>query len=379
MPVLVVSTVESDLRQLLRKRVTAAGGRIVRRFSNARIIVIPYEPEESVLAALQQIKSVEDGSASVVKPHWVLRTFFDGYADTHTARPRWENIRVSVADLGDEELRLDVMISLEREGALLVPFNDCRVCVLPAGHPYLSTRPTAYEHMRFCDAAYVFEQCGVQRIIPKLRPAGRSEYRQQRLSPTLASKGGPGRQRDIVSSSTTAVSSIHLRTKFTAEDRDRLARYLAIACPDETGRTSRKLYRLLVERGSNRQGNRWSWTARHPAEGWRQHYRTYKARPWHDGTVLEDLIRQYVEDGIDSGFLTTAERRTRGVKTPTKRAKRGAEMQSALAASTKRKRGERQVQEEKQPYRGVTKKRSKPQAASSSASEDEEIDGLLRE
>ncbi|CAK9783269.1 unnamed protein product [Cutaneotrichosporon oleaginosum] len=241
MPVLVVSTVESDLRQLLRKRVTAAGGRIVRRFSNARIIVIPYEPEESVLAALQQIKSVEDGSASVVKPHWVLRTFFDGYADTHTARPRWENIRVSVADLGDEELRLDVMISLER------------------------------------------------------------------------------------------------------------------------------------------QGNRWSWTARHPAEGWRQHYRTYKARPWHDGTVLEDLIRQYVEDGIDSGFLTTAERRTRGVKTPTKRAKRGAEMQSALAASTKRKRGERQVQEEKQPYRGVTKKRSKPQAASSSASEDEEIDGLLRE
>jgi hypothetical protein len=51
-----------------------------------------------------------------VKPHWVLRTFFDGYAEdinTLSPRPKWEGIQVAVADLGDEELRLDVMIALE--------------------------------------------------------------------------------------------------------------------------------------------------------------------------------------------------------------------------------------------------------------------------
>lgn len=89
---------------------------MVKRVANARIIVIPYAPEEGILAALQQVSPVVNATASIVKPHWVLRTFFDGYAediDTSSARPRWENFAVAVADLGDDELRLDVMIALE--------------------------------------------------------------------------------------------------------------------------------------------------------------------------------------------------------------------------------------------------------------------------
>lgn len=77
-------------------------------------MVIPYDPEDRLVDALNNQPEIMNATASIVKPHWVMRTYFDGYAaKMDIARPRWEHVPVAVADLGDEELRLDIMIALE--------------------------------------------------------------------------------------------------------------------------------------------------------------------------------------------------------------------------------------------------------------------------
>lgn len=84
-------------------------------------MVIPYDPEDRLVDALNNQPEIKNATASIVKPHWVMRTYFDGYAaKMDIARPRWEHVPVAVADLGDEELRLDLMIALE-----VSPCRDC--------------------------------------------------------------------------------------------------------------------------------------------------------------------------------------------------------------------------------------------------------------
>ncbi|GMK56575.1 hypothetical protein CspeluHIS016_0304150 [Cutaneotrichosporon spelunceum] len=284
---------------------TAAGGKVVRRISNAHVIVIPHDPEPGILNALSEVKPVQDSSASVVKPHWVSRTFFDGYAEGSEASSvplKWKNVETAVADLGDADLRLDLLIMLEREGALLVPFDDCKVCVVPAGHPYLEETPTAYEHLRFLPPDAVFEHLGIRRPRKQMRPG---PVERESIEPARAE---PSRSQDRTLAQRSATVA-RGRQEFTAKDRDYLARYLANACPDEKGRTSKRLYISLVGRTAMRPVDAWGWAAHHPAEGWRQHYRMYNKQPWRDGTLLHDLIEHYVDVAIDSDLLTEEERR----------------------------------------------------------------------
>lgn len=86
----------------------------MRRIRKARVVVIPYQLNPRLLEAVENQLCVQDGTASIVKPHWILRTYFDGYAEEMDEnRPSWENLKVSVAELGDDEARLDIMIALE--------------------------------------------------------------------------------------------------------------------------------------------------------------------------------------------------------------------------------------------------------------------------
>ncbi|BEI90488.1 uncharacterized protein CcaverHIS019_0305580 [Cutaneotrichosporon cavernicola] len=385
MPIFIVSTVDSDLKKLLKMRITAAGGKVVRRLDNARIIVIPHDPEASVVNALREIKSVQDSSASIVKPHWVFRTFFDGIAEdfeTSSLPLKWKNLATAVADLGDDELRLDLMIALEREGAVLVPFDDCKACVLPSRHAYLQEPPAAYEHLRFFSPETVFEYLGIRRPIKQMRPELVRRRVPQPAPPQPAPAQPartPSRQPDRTPARQSAPAA-HRRQEFSTEDRDYLARYIANACPDERGRTSKNLYVNLVGGTVQRPTDSWEWATRHPAEGWRQHYRTYKRKPWRDDTVLHDLIEHYVEAGIDSNLHTEEERRHLGKKANYNHRGRGGASSPSSPASTLKQKRRRWLDSEdgmrRQPRRG-TKKKSRPQPTSSSASDDEFIDEQL--
>lgn len=238
----------------------------MRRIAKARIIIIPYEPAPEVLAALADLPAVDDASKSIVKPHWVLRTFFDGYAediDKCQSRPLWEMLRVAVADLGDDWQRLDVMIALEvsqlalrdevraddkRNGALVVDFDDCTLCVVPSGHPFLEHRPSRYkDKQRFCDPTYVFKTLGVRRRIPapKMTAPARKTIPPPRTAQPSARKSASTREGPPLSALGRRVAA-GTRQEFTSEDRHNLARYLADACPGQKGRTSKRLYKLLV-------------------------------------------------------------------------------------------------------------------------------------
>lgn len=86
----------------------------------------------------------------------------------------------------------------------------------------------------FCSPEDIFKDLGIRRPTPKGRPEPARREAQ----------AGPSRH---PAEARRSIPAVHGRQEFTAEDRDFLARYLADACPDEKGRTSKRLYDHLVE------------------------------------------------------------------------------------------------------------------------------------
>lgn len=106
----------------------------------------------------------------------------------------------------------------------------------------------------------------------------------------------------------------------------------------------------------------------------------YQRKAWRDGTVLNDMIKGYVGAAIDSDLLTAVERHKRGKKAHDKRGERPVPSSPAVPLKQKRRRGvDSEEAMRRQPKRGAKKKRSQPQPASSSASDDEFIEDQLIE
>ncbi|KZT18904.1 hypothetical protein NEOLEDRAFT_1142769 [Neolentinus lepideus HHB14362 ss-1] len=71
------------------------------------------------------------------------------------------------------------------------------------------------------------------------------------------------------------------RTDYTVQDTRRLAEYIAVENPTESGRSGNNLYKNLVDNLE-----KWPWAARHPWQSWREHYKKNQEE-------IDPYIRKY--------------------------------------------------------------------------------------
>lgn len=126
----------------------------------------------------------------------------------------------------------------------------------------------------------------------------------------------------VVSRSLRQESTRPKRTPFTADDRFRLARWLAFQRPVNEGRLSHSLYeRLRVSptmgcvplslsdvKQYSADDPIYGWASRHTPSAWREHYKKNRVIPWKDGTVLESMIQFNVRHGVDGDLSLETER-----------------------------------------------------------------------
>ncbi|RXK37954.1 hypothetical protein M231_04740 [Tremella mesenterica] len=140
--------IDKPLQALLCRRITKTGARLAYNLDEAHIILINPHP---VFAANYQpyhsLPRVLSGDCLMEPYHWLLKCYYsDRVMDETENLPVFSNkradaLKVGVGELRDEGARVELMVMLEENGAIVVPEKDSEVCVVPPWHPFLRKAP----------------------------------------------------------------------------------------------------------------------------------------------------------------------------------------------------------------------------------------------
>ncbi|KAK6908607.1 hypothetical protein I203_102610 [Kwoniella mangroviensis CBS 8507] len=342
-------SIEEDMRTHLGKRIDKMKGSQTLDPGQADLLLINPHPNRinhDRSKHLCGLGHVQRKLARVIPYDWLSKCYFTKHVEpppSPSVQPifleeKGKGLRVAVLKLGEgvdgDKLRRSVMVDLETNGAMIVssPIN-AEVVILPPSHPYNTTPPKQDElkHITWHTPDWVREKIEIARHAPKSKAnpklsKGESKSNDKskpKKRPSLKpvkSKSAVNRGRSKRDSSGESESDSEdfgpsqrrttSRTEFTPSDRDFLARWLAYHRPDQVGRTTRSLYKRLERYSPSHPF--FKHASRHPHSAWHEHFKRNRSKLGMDGKVLEDLVDEYVDKGIDRRLTTRMERKGKG-------------------------------------------------------------------
>ncbi|OCF62074.1 hypothetical protein L486_01740 [Kwoniella mangroviensis CBS 10435] len=363
-------SIEEDMRTHLGKRIDKMKGSQTLDPEQADLLLINPHPNRinhDRSKHLCGLGHVQRKLARVIPYDWLSKCYFTKHVEpppSPSVQPifleeKGKGLRVAVLKLGEgvdgDKLRRSVMVDLETNGAMIVssPIN-ADVVILPPSHPYITTPPKQDElkHIIWRTPDWVREKIKMARHVPKSKANPKLSKGESRSNDksnpktrpnlkSVKSKSAVNRGRSRSDSSDDSESDSEelgpsqrrttSRTEFTPSDRDFLARWLAYHRPDQVGRTTRSLYKRLevniilspplciiyIFNKNSLSHPFFKHASRHPHSAWHEHFKRNRSKLGMDGKVLEDLVDEYVDKGIDRRLKTRMERKGKGKEKPT--------------------------------------------------------------
>ncbi|WWC95678.1 hypothetical protein V866_002543 [Kwoniella sp. B9012] len=342
-------SIEEDMRTHLGKRIDKMKGSQTLDPEQADLLLINPHPNRinpDRSKYLRGLGHVRRRLARVLPYNWLSKCYFSKSVEPPTqpsVQPIFldeegKGLKVAVLKLGEgvdgDKLRRSVMVDLETNGAMIVSSPiDAEVVILPPSHPYITTPPKQDElkHITWHTPDWVREKIKIARHVPKSKANPKLSKGESRSNDTssqktrtnlksVKSKSEVNRGKSKRDSSDESESDSEelrpsprrttSRTEFTPSDRDFLARWLAHHRPDQVGRTTRSLYKRLER--YNPSHPFFKHASRHPHSAWHEHFKRNRSKLGMDGKVLEDLVDEYVDKGIDRRLTTRMERKGKG-------------------------------------------------------------------
>ncbi|WVQ66194.1 uncharacterized protein L199_004373 [Kwoniella botswanensis] len=342
-------SIEEDMRTHLGKRIDKMKGSQTLDPEQADLILINPHPNRinpDRSKYLRGLGHLQGKLARVIPYNWLSKCYFSKSVESPTppsVQPIFldeegKGLRLAVLKLGEglegDKLRRGVMVDLETHGAMIVssPIN-AEVVILPPSHPYITTPPKKDElkHITWHTPDWVREKIKIAQHVPKSKAnpklskgesksIDKSNPKTRTNLKSVKSKSEVNRGRSKRDSSDESESDSEelrpsprrttSRTEFTPSDRDFLARWLAYHRPDQVGRTTRSLYKRLERYSPSHPF--FKHASRHPHSAWHEHFKRNRSKLGMDGKVLEDLVDEYVDKGIDRRLTTRMERKGKG-------------------------------------------------------------------
>ncbi|OCF73353.1 hypothetical protein I204_06585 [Kwoniella mangroviensis CBS 8886] len=296
-------SIEEDMRTHLGKRIDKMKGSQTLDPGQADLLLINPHPNRinhDRSKHLCGLGHVQRKLARVIPYDWLSKCYFTKHVEpppSPSVQPifleeKGKGLRVAVLKLGEgvdgDKLRRSVMVDLETNGAMIVssPIN-AEVVILPPSHPYNTTPPKQDElkHITWHTPDWVREKIEIARHAPK-----------SKANPKLS------KEADLKEIAVVKVKVIQKTSDLVREGQLR-------------GEFIRAFPPLLPRKTNDRYSPShpfFKHASRHPHSAWHEHFKRNRSKLGMDGKVLEDLVDEYVDKGIDRRLTIRMERKGKG-------------------------------------------------------------------